>query len=463
MSRILAIDDDSIIRALLTNMLQKEGYEVITASDGTTGLTLALNEDPDVVITDYQMPGMDGMQVLENIKKGNASIPVIMLTAHGDIALTIKSMQAGAYDYLEKPIRMEEMLKVVRNATELAKQSRSIREIIPSTSLKAIEENTFVGKSPVMRNIFKNIGRISIIKVNVLITGETGTGKELIARLIHHSGVTRDNPMVVVNCASLPDNLLDGELFGYCKGAFRGATFDKKGKFELAGEGSIFLDDISELSDANQARILRVIQEQEFEKPGCQSPVPMKARIIASTNKDLETLVKEGKFREELYYRLKVFTISIPPLRVRKEDIRDLVNHFISKHNRKLNKKISKITDGVITLLQAYDWPGNVRELENTLLQAMVMTYGDVLEKDNIVLTNVIEPWLQSQQKNLVSLEEMEKIHILRVLEAVNWHKQDAIEILNLTRPTLNAKIEKYGICKPENDSNQGSVSSKKM
>ncbi len=448
MSKILAIDDDSVIRKLLANMLQKAGYEVITAVDGNTGLRLALEEDPDVVITDYQMPGMDGMEVLSSIRQLKASLPVIMLTAHGDTALTIKSMQAGAFDYLEKPIVMTELLQIVKNASELSSRSRNIYEQIPASSLQAIEENTFVGKSLLMREIFKNIGRISIIKVNILITGETGTGKELIARLIHHSGITRDNPMVVVNCASLSDNSLDSELFGYCKGAFPGAISEKIGKFELAGEGSIFLDDISELSDSNQARILRVIQEQEFEKPGCTEPIQMKARIIASSNKDLEAMVRSGKFREELYYRLKVFTFNIPPLRFRKEDIADLVNHFIIKHNKKLNKKITKVADGVISFLQSYEWPGNTRELENTLLQAMVMTHGNVLEKDNIVLKNAIGPWLKTQQKELVSLEEVERQHILKVLEAVNWHKQEAIEILNLTRPTLNAKIEKYDLRK---------------
>jgi DNA-binding NtrC family response regulator len=314
---------------------------------------LALEEDPDVVITDYQMPGMNGMEVLSSIRQLKSTLPVIMLTAHGDTALTIKSMQAGAFDYLEKPIVMTELLNIVKNAAELASRSRSIYEQIPASSLQAIEENTFVGKSPLMREIFKNIGRISIIKVNILITGETGTGKELIARLIHHSGITRDNPMVVVNCASLSDNSFDSELFGYCKGSFPGAINDKIGKFELAGEGSIFLDDISELSDSNQARILRVIQEQEFEKPGCSEPVQMKARIIASSNKDLEAMVRNGKFREELYYRLKVFTFNIPPLRFRKEDIADLVNHFIIKHNKKLNKKKNKVADGEINYLQS--------------------------------------------------------------------------------------------------------------
>lgn len=449
MSRIVAIDDDMIIRTLLTSMLQKAGYEVFTASDGATGLRLALEKDPDLVITDYQMPGMDGMQVLEKLREKSPSLPVIMLTAHGDIALTIKAMQAGAYDYLEKPIRIEEMLTIVRNAAELSKQSRSIRANIPPASLKAIEENTLIGRSEVMRGIYKNIGRISIIKVNVLITGETGTGKELIARLIHHSGITRDNPLIVINCASLADNIMDSELFGYCRGAFPGAVADKKGKFELAGEGSIFLDDISELSDAWQARILRVIQEQEFDKPGCPNTVPMKARIIAATNKDLDAMVKAGKFREELLYRLKVFTFQIPPLRARKDDIQALAEHLLAKNNRRLNKKITKIGDGVISMLEGYNWPGNVRELENTLLQAMVMTNGDVLEKDNIILTaNSQGIWDQGEY--LISLEEVEKIHIRRVLEAVNWHKQEALDILNLTRPTLNSKIEKYGLQRKE-------------
>ncbi len=446
MSKILAIDDDSVIRTLLSNVLRKAGYGVITATDGTTGLKLALEEDPDLVITDYLMPGMNGMELLEALHQKVPSLPVIMLTAHGDMALTIKSMQAGAYDYLEKPIKMDDLLQVVKNGLELSKQSKSIRENIPALSLKALGENTFIGKSAVMREIFKNIGRISILKVNVLISGETGTGKELIARLIHHSGITRDNPMIIVNCASLNDNTADSELFGYCRGAFNGAVSEKKGKFELAGEGSIFLDDISELSDQYQAKILRVIQEQEFEKPGCSEPIPMRARIIASTNKDLEEMVREGRFREELYYRLKVFTFQIPPLRVRKEDIPDLVNHFVIKHNRKLNKKITKIADGVFSYLQEFEWPGNVRELENTLLQAMVMTHGDVLEKENIIINHYNDHLNSSENDTLLTMDEVEKKHILKVLEAVNWKKMEATRLLNITRPTLNAKILKYGI-----------------
>ncbi len=448
MSKIVAIDDDSIIRTLLSNMLKKAGYEVLTASDGQTGLRLSIEEDADVVITDYQMPGKNGMEVLEELRRVKPSLPVIMLTAHGDIALTIKSMQAGAYDYLEKPIKVDELLKIVKNGAELSQKSRSIKDNIPAKSMLAIEDNTIVGKSPLMRDIFKNIGRISIIKVNVLICGETGTGKERIASLIHHSGITRNNPMVVVNCATLSDNMSEAELFGYSKGAFPGAMSEKIGKFELAKEGSVFLDDVSELSDSMQARILRVIQEEEFEKPGHNGTIPMKARIIASSNKDLELLVKEGKFREELYYRLKVFSFQLPPLRARKEDIPELVNYFIAKNNRRLNKSITKISDEALDSLLNYDWPGNIRELENTVLQAMILNHGDILEKSTLTFSHPSESWAGDTSEKLLSLEEVEKLHIKRVLESVNWRKQEAIAILNLTRPTLNAKIEKYGLNK---------------
>lgn len=444
MSKILAIDDDSIIRTLLTNLLSKAGYQVVTSPDGQTGLRMIDQEDPDLVITDYQMPGMDGLEVLKELRLKNPALPVVMLTAHGDVALTIKSMQAGAYDFLEKPIQIQELLQIVRNGTEQYKQNRSIKEHIPPASLKAIEQNTLVGKSQAMREVFKNIGRISVNKVNVLIKGETGTGKELVARLIHHSGVTRENPLVIINCASLAASYNDSELFGYCKGAFPGAQEDKIGRFELAGEGSIFLDDVSELSDSYQARILRVLQEQEFEKPGCRTLIPMRARVIAATNKDLESRVRSGKFREELYYRLKVFTFELPPLRDRKEDIAELVNHFISKHNKKLNKKISRIGEGVLEFLDNHDWPGNIRELENALMQAMVMTHGDVLEKDSIIISR----YNTTTVKKLYTMEEVEKQHIRMVLESVKWNKHEAARILEISRPTLNNKIDKFRLNK---------------
>lgn len=445
MSKILAIDDDSIIRTLLTNILTKAGYEVITAADGESGLELAVSTAPDLVVTDFQMPGMSGLDVVSELQRTQPGLPVIILTAHGDVALTIKSIQLGAYDFIEKPIQTQELLDVIRNGLEVSRQSRSLTETISPEIRKAIEDNLLVGKTPVMREIFKNIGRISLNKVNVLITGETGTGKELIARLIHFSGITREHPLIVVNCSSLNEGLLEHELFGYSLGAFPGAMNEKKGKFEQAGEGTLFLDEISELTDNMQTKLLRVLQELEFEKPGSYEPIPMKASIIAATNKDLEALVKSGRFREELYYRLKVFTIALPPLRNRKDDIGELVKHLIGKLNRKLNKRILKIGDGVIDLLSDHDWPGNVRELENTLMQAMIMTRSDVLEKEHIVLMSPADG-SNGEAFELKSIADIEKVHIKKVLDRVRWNKQEASRILDITRPTLNAKIEKYGL-----------------
>ncbi|HOI87027.1 MAG TPA: sigma-54 dependent transcriptional regulator [Lentimicrobium sp.] len=444
MSKILVIDDDSIIRTLLSNSLGKAGYEVLTAADGESGLEIINNDKPDLVVTDYQMPGMSGIDLITEVLKKQPGLPVILLTAHGDVALTIRSIQVGAYDFIEKPIQMQELLEAIRNGLEASYQSQNLTESITPGMRKAIEDNLLVGKTPAMREIFKNVGRVSMNKVNILITGETGTGKELIARLIHFSGITREHPLVVVNCSALHEDILENELFGYTEGALPNTTTAKTGKFELAGEGTIFLDDISDLNEAMQTRLLRVIQELEFEKPGEPAPVPLKARIIAATNKDLEALVKSGKFREELYYRLKVFTIALPPLRNRKDDIEALVDHLMQKLNRKLNKRIVKIGNGVIELLNTHDWPGNVRELENTLMQAMIMTRGDVLEKEHIILLSKHEG--SSEEYELKSIADVEKVHIKKILDRLKWNKVEASRVLEITRPTLNAKIAKYGL-----------------
>lgn len=444
MSKILVIDDDSIIRTLLSNSLGKAGYEVLTAADGESGLEIINKDKPDLVVTDYQMPGMSGIDLITEVLKKQPGLPVILLTAHGDVALTIRSIQVGAYDFIEKPIQMQELLEAIRNGLEASYQSQNLTESITPGMRKAIEDNLLVGKTPAMREIFKNVGRVSMNKVNILITGETGTGKELIARLIHFSGITREHPLVVVNCSALHEDILENELFGYTEGALPNTTTAKTGKFELAGEGTIFLDDISDLNEAMQTRLLRVIQELEFEKPGEPAPVPLKARIIAATNKDLEALVKSGKFREELYYRLKVFTIALPPLRNRKDDIEALVGHLMQKLNRKLNKRIVKIGNGVIELLNSHDWPGNVRELENTLMQAMIMTRGDVLEKEHIILLSKHEG--SGEEYELKSIADVEKVHIKKILDRLKWNKVEASRVLEITRPTLNAKITKYGL-----------------
>jgi DNA-binding NtrC family response regulator len=450
MEKILIIDDNKLICKTLKDILSKLGYEIIEAEDGETGLQFVRSERPDLVITDFQMPGIDGLEVLSEIRKLNIVLPVILLTAFGDVVLTIKSIQLGAFDFLEKPIDTAQLKSTVQLALNSVRISNSLSEVSHQevSGESMIEDNILVGKTPKMKEIFKNIGRISLNKVNILIQGDTGTGKELIAKLVHYSGITKNDPLVVVNCSALTETLLESELFGHESGTFTGATHDKKGKFELAGNGSIFLDEISEISLNTQVKLLRVLQELEFERLGGEEVMPMRARIIASTNRNLEELIKEGKFREDLYYRLKVFTIDLPPLRERKEDIRDLVIHFLNKLNKRFNKNIVKIGEGVIDMLKAHDWFGNVRELENTILQAIIMSKSDVLEKENITLNSRQPKAVEVLQEipHFRSLADMEKFHIKRILDEVNWNKLEASHILDITRPTLNAKIEKYNL-----------------
>ncbi len=450
MEKILIIDDDKWIRMMLKETLLKEGYAVIEADGGEQGLEIVKKEHPDLVITDFQMPGIDGLEVLAEIQKLKIDLPVILLTGFGDVVLTIKSIQLGAFDYLEKPVSPALLKSTIHLALNSVKRSKSLSEVLHEdiSSESMIEDNILVGKTPAMKEIFKNIGRISLNKVNVLIQGDTGTGKELIARLIHFSGITRDKPLIIVNCSALTETLLESELFGHVKGSFTDSIRDKKGKFELAGEGTIFLDEISEISLNTQVKLLRVIQELEFEKVGGEATIPMKARIIAATNRNLEALIEEGKFREDLYYRLKVFTINLPPLRERKEDIRDLVIHFLYKLNKRFNKNVIKIGEGVIEMLQQHDWHGNVRELENTILQAIVMSKNDVLEKENITLNIRMKetPVKELETSPFRSLADLEKFHIKAILDEVKWNKLEASRILDITRPTLNAKIEKYNL-----------------
>ena len=452
MEKILIIDDDKIIRKIYRATLTKEGYDVIEAEDGNIGIQYIKSENPDLILTDYQMPGISGLEVISEIAKMKITTPVIMLTGYGDVALTIKSIQKGAFEFLEKPTPPDVLRETVRRALDSVKISQSLPDITTlNTRLDADSENDFlVGKTPKMKEIFKNIGMISMNKVNVLIEGKTGTDKELIARLIHLSGATRNKPLVVVNCSTLTESLLERELFGHVKGSFTDSISDKKGKFELAADGTVFLDEISGMSHNTQVKLLRVLQELEFEKVGGEETIPMRARIITATNKNLEELIKEGKFREDLYYRLKVFTIQLPPLKERKEDIEDLVIHFMKKLNKKFGKNVTKIGDGVIEMLQDYCWPGNVRELENTILQAIVMSKNDVIEKHNIVLNTALSTNIsdRSQVLELKSLSEIEKDHIEAILNRVNWNKVEASRILGITRPTLNSKIEKYNLAR---------------
>ncbi|HEY6907367.1 MAG TPA: sigma-54 dependent transcriptional regulator [Ignavibacteriaceae bacterium] len=444
MEKILIIDDEDSILQSLKLYLTTLGYEVTAASNAAEGMQVVYHNNPDLVITDLKMPDTDGLGVLEKVHE-TGNIPCIIMTAYDDIDSTIKAMQLGAYDYIEKPIDTPKFKELIRRALESKTLSRTLNVPAKEELEEDYNKTRTIGKSSQMKEIFKIVGQVSMNRVTILVNGESGTGKELISRMIHYSGITSEYPFIPVNCSALSESLLESELFGHVRGSFTGAVRDKKGKFELAGRGTIFLDEISEISPDLQVKLLRVIQEREFEKVGGEDPIPMNARIIAATNRNLGEMVQQGKFREDLYYRLKVLTIMIPPLRERQEDIPELAVHFLKKINYELHKDVRKIPYDVMEMLQNYSWTGNVRQLENILLQAVVLSKGDVLEKENILFPDFKKTVIHPDRKSL-SLAEVEKEHITEVLEFVNWNKKKAYTILGISKPTLNSKIREYGI-----------------
>ncbi|MBK6912446.1 MAG: sigma-54-dependent Fis family transcriptional regulator [Ignavibacteriales bacterium] len=441
--KILVIDDDQSIRKTLSSYLKKLNYEVYSAENGIQGIEIAKSELPDLVITDIKMPEADGFEVLKRVKEIDSHIHVIMITAFDDMHSTVKAMQQGAYDYIEKPREIDKLKITINRALENKRMSEKLSSFILDESDEYKLENTLIGKSSSMKKVYKKIGQTSSSRVTVLIEGESGTGKELVARAIHYSGITKDNPFIPVNCTALTESLLESELFGHVKGAFTGSIRDKKGKFELAEKGTIFLDEISEISPNLQVQLLRLLQQKEFERVGGETLIPMKARIIAATNKDLHKLVQEGKFREDLYFRLKVVSINLPPLRERLEDIPLLVSHFLTKINKELHKNVTKVPDEVMEMLQNHYWVGNVRELENTLMQAVVLSSDDVLNKENILLRKP-ETGEINEGVNFITLSENERNHIKNILDAVQWDKNKAHKLLGISLPTLYSKIETY-------------------
>ncbi|MGB9696986.1 MAG: sigma-54-dependent transcriptional regulator [Ignavibacteria bacterium] len=448
MEKILIIDDDESTRESLSIFLQELNYETHIAENGKKGIELAKKILPDLVITDIKMPDIDGLEVLSEVKSIDELIQVIIITAFDDMGSTITAMQKGAYDYIEKPIDINRLKISVFRSLESRRLSKKLEVVSTEAGPEYELNNTLVGKSRAMREIFKKIGQASATRVTVLIQGESGTGKELIAKIIHNSGITAGQPFIAINCTSLPETLLESELFGHVKGAFTDAIKDKRGKFELAGEGTIFLDEVSEMSFNLQAKLLRVLQEREFERVGGEHTIPMKARVIAATNKDLEKLVPEGKFREDLFYRLSVFTIFTPPLRERKEDIEPLVKHLLEKINLTLHKNVRKVPQDVLAILKSYNWKGNVRELENTLMQAVVLSKGDVLEKENILLRKEDINEENETIGNFLSLAELEEKHIRAILNKTNWDITRACQILKIGRATIYRKIKEYNIDK---------------
>lgn len=442
MEKILIIDDDQVIRENLNVLLSKD-YKVILSDNGISGLQKFNNENPDLIITDLKMNDIDGIEVLKTVKQSDIEVPVILITAFEEIKTSIEAIQLGAYDYLGKPLDIEKLKICIKRAIACKKTNEKIYNIVTQEIEEYRSAFKFVAETTSMKHIIKNVGHVAMSRMNVLIQGETGTGKELIAKLIHYGGLTKKSPFIAVNCSALSDNLLESELFGHVKGAFTNAYRDKKGKFELAGDGTLFLDEVSEISFNNQVKLLRVLQEREFERVGGEDTIEFNGRIVTATNKNLCELVKQGKFREDLYFRLKVFVIEIPPLRERKEEIPSLVTFLVNKINRELHKNITKIPFDVMEMLMNYHWVGNVRELENVLYQAMALSTTHVLEKENILLPKKTS-YSDSNSRMQMSIKEIEEEHIKLVLESTKGDKHKASEILGISLATLYNKISEY-------------------
>ncbi len=448
--QIIVIEDDPLFREYLKIALQRVTNRLNFFPEGEAGLAQLSALKPDLVITDLKLPDISGIEILAKVKEFDPSIQVIIMTAYADMSNIIQSMQLNAYDIIKKPFEMEKFLEIVKQALQSRNLESGKSININEEKYEPKKESILIGNSPAIYELYKKIGKVSSNRVSVLVQGESGTGKELVAKIIHNSGITKNKPFIAVNCSALTETLLESELFGHLKGSFTDATRNKKGKFELAEDGTIFLDEISEISSSLQVKLLRVIQEKEFEKVGDELPVPMRARLIVATNKNLADLVNLGKFREDLYYRLKVFSIEIPPLRDRKSDLPALITHFLRKINTELGKNVTIIPYEVMELLQSCDWVGNVRELENTLMQAVILAKGNVLEKEWVLFGGINQnnnhnPALSDSK---MSLAELEKNHIRIVLEEVNWDKREACKILGIAKTTLYNKLETYDIKK---------------
>ncbi|MFO7569775.1 MAG: sigma-54 dependent transcriptional regulator [Smithellaceae bacterium] len=456
MATILVIDDDASIVETLDLYLAEEGYTVRTALTGTDGLNKYVEEPSDVVILDIRLPDVDGFSVLEDLKEENENVKVIMITAFHDMETTINAMKGGAFDYIHKPINVDELDIAIKKALKSMEMEKKIDGLLMEPS-RNFRVGDIIGTGNEMREIFKTIGTVSKSRTTVLIQGESGTGKELIAKVIHNN-TSPDEPFIAVNCSAIVETLLESELFGHEKGSFTGAIARKLGKFELARMGSVFLDEISEMSINLQAKLLRVLQEMEFERVGGKDRVKVHARILAATNKDLKLMVKEGRFRDDLYYRLNIVAINLPPLRNRRQDIPSLIDYLLSKINLDLHKKIIGVSDEVMEQFMTYAWPGNVRELENLLVRACVVAKGQVLGIADFPDLGKEDPILSGHQEEtedlfthddagkFLTLDQVEERYIRKILRETSMNKGEVCETLGIARPTLERKLEKYGI-----------------
>ncbi len=442
--KILVVDDELNIRNIISEILTDEGYEVILAENAKEAEKNFYYQNIDVVFLDVMLPDKSGMEVLKSIHEDFPIIPIIVISGHGDIRMAVEAMKLGAFDFIEKPLSTERILTSIKNALK-------IKELqIENLNLRAkVSEIKFVGKSKIIKDILSSLDRIASSDASVLITGENGTGKELIARIIHNKSNRRNYPFVGINCAAIPETLIESELFGYEKGAFTGAHKQKKGKIEMANRGTLFLDEVGDLSLPAQAKLLRVIQERQFERVGGNTQLSVDVRIISATNKDLISEIKKGNFREDLYYRLNVLPINLPPLRDRKEDIDELVRYFVEDYNTRNNKSYT-FSEEAIKMMRQFNWPGNVRELKNFVERVLILSNKEnILKEDLIKFSSNITEERESKYENLSLKDakiEFEKELILERLKKFNNNISKTAESLDIDRSYLHKKLKEYNI-----------------
>jgi DNA-binding NtrC family response regulator len=454
---ILIVDDDEVMRETLSDVLKKRGYEIFSVGSGNGALSLMKKSIIDLILLDMRLPDIDGLEVLKKIKEFDTEILVIMMTAYSDVQTAVSSMKSGAYDYINKPFELDELKLLIEKGLETKSLINEVRRL--HRQQKENYENSHIyGVSPQIHYVKELIGMISKThKTSVLIQGESGTGKELAANAVHYNSLRQDKPLMKINCSAIPDSLLESELFGYEKGAFTDAKNTKKGLFELADGGTVFLDEIGDMNPFLQSKILRVLENQTFMRVGGEREIKVDIRVIAATNKNLEAMVKEGLFRKDLYYRLKVMVVEMPPLRDRLEDILLLSSLFIEENNKEYNKAIKGFSDEAKKLMVQYAWPGNVRELKNVIERAMILTDQEVITPKHLPFElKQTEKMAQENRGEEISeatmdlsdmsLEGMEKHHLSKVLKRLEWNKSKASKFLGISRATLRAKIKKYNI-----------------
>src|SRR5215467_10953592 len=444
--RILVVEDEDKLRRVVELQLMSAGFDVDKAASAEDGLKLV--DRADLVLTDLKLPNMSGLDLLGALRQQNAQVPVVMMTAYGSVETAVESMKAGATDFLLKPFSLDHLMQVVNKALEvraLRDENRKLKEELG----RRYEFDNIIGRSPAMQEIFATIERVGPTRATVLLAGESGVGKDLIARAIHFHSPRRDRPLVKINCTAIPENLMESELFGYEKGAFTGAQTSKPGKFEQADGSTVFLDEIGDVPAVIQVKLLRILQEREFERLGSNKTQHIDVRVIAATNKDLRGALEDGTFREDLYYRLNVVPIEIPPLRERKQDIPFLANHFIRKLAPDAGREVEGITDAAMEKLTGYHWPGNVRELENVIERGLVLCRGKQLDVDDIKLETAARPRPQGDHHFLpegLTLDQYEQEIIREALRRADGNKSQAARLLGLTRNALRYRLTQMGL-----------------